>query len=172
MQLFKYSETVGLPVVCAENGKKAGVIKDIIFNPSDRVVKSFLLDRKGIEIGKKQVSFKNVLGLGRDALVISDESSLEEYTRKDKSGDIIGLRVFERSGNEVGTVADVDFDIGTGRVESIELSDGLFQDLVQGRNIMPLLGKVEFGEENIIVEKEAVEEMVNNGRGIKNGLLS
>lgn len=198
LQLFKYSETVGLPIVCADNGKKAGVIKDIIFNPAEREVKAFLLDRRGLELSKKQVLFKNVQGLGKDALIINNESVLQDYSSKSKGdnavkskqkfidkqrdidrqkvrddeGKLIGLHVFEKSGNEIGIVADVEFDTGTGRIESVELSDGLLQDIVQGRRRMPLFGKVEFGDDNMLVEKEAVEEMVNNGRGIKKGLLS
>jgi len=31
-----------------------------------------------------------------------------------------------------------------------------------------LIGKVEFGEENILVDNEAVEEMMETGGGIKN----
>ena len=69
-------------------------------------------------------------------------------------------------------ITDITFDSSTGRLESLEVSDGLLQDLVKGRQMLPLFGKVEFGEENVLVEKEAVEEMVNSGGGIKNRLLS
>ena len=53
----------------------------------------------------------------------------------------------------------------------MEVSDGLLQDIITGRNILPLFGKVEFGEENILVDKEAVEEMLSNGGGLKKKLF-
>lgn len=178
MQLLRFTEAVGLPVVCAKNGKKAGMVKEIIINPSEREVTAFLLERKGLELGKKQVLFKNVLGIGRDALVIDNTDAVTDVTGSGQNADskakdsIMGLHVFEKSGTEIGVVADVIFDIGTGRIEGVEISDGLLQDLVQGRQVLPLFGKVEFGEDNLMVEKEAVEEMANNGKGIKNKLLS
>ncbi len=178
MQLFRYSEAIGLPVICADSGKRAGMVKDVFFNPQERLVAAFLMERKGVEVSHRQILFGDVLGIGRDALIIDKKDLIAEISREDRidglNGEkhLLGLHVFEKSGSDVGVVKDVIFDIGTGRIESVEVSDGIIQDLVQGRQILPLFGKVEFGAESIIVEKEAVDEMVNNGGGIKNRLLS
>jgi len=59
------------------------------------------------------------------------------------------------------------FDLKHGKIDGIEVSDGLLQDIVKGRSVLPLIGKVEFGEENILVDNEAVEEMMETGGGIK-----
>ncbi len=174
--LQKYSEVLNLPVVCVNNGKKAGVVKDIIFCPENREVRAFLLEHRGLEIRKKVVKLKSILSLGTDALIIDGPDCVESlgkasYTAEFKDeGSILGLRIFTRSGEELGIVRDVIFDWQTGRIEGFEVSDGLFQDILQGRKILPLFGKVEFGEENVLVEKEAVEEMENTGGGIRNML--
>ena len=174
--LHRYSEVLNLPVVCANNGKKAGVIKDIIFCPENREVSALLLEHKGLEIKKKVVRLKDILNLGDDAVIINSPDCVESlgkasYTNEFKDeGSILGLRIFTRSGDELGIVKDVIFDWQTGRIEGFEVSDGLLQDIMQGRMILPLFGKVEFGEENVLVEKEAVEEMENTGGGIKNRL--
>jgi len=39
------------------------------------------------------------------------------------------------------------FDLKHGKIDGIEVSDGLLQDIVKGRSVLPLIGKVEFGEE-------------------------
>ena len=174
--LHRYSEALNLPVVCANNGKKAGVIKDIIFCPENKEVRAFLLEHKGLEIRKKIVKLKSILSLGGDAVIIDSPDCVESlgkasYTAEFKDeGSILGLRIFTRAGEELGIVKDVIFDWRTGRIEGFEVSDGLLQDIMQGRRILPLFGKVEFGEENVLVEKEAVEEMENTGGGIKNKL--
>lgn len=178
MQLLKYSEAIGLPAVCADNGKKAGTVKDLLFDIPQKRVLAFLMERKGVEIGRKQILFENVRSLGSDALIIDTEKAVVEYSSKSKNfcGEdncgLIGLHVFEKSGTEIGVVADLAFDASTGRIESVEVSDGLLQDLVGGRQRLPLFGRVEFGDGNMLVDREAVEEMVNNGGGIKNRLLS
>lgn len=169
----RYSEIVGLPVICADNGKKVGIIHDVIFCPKTREVRGFLLERKGCEISKKVVRLKDVVNLGRDALIINDCSCISKVLSRKGSPELMdkaevrGLRIYTRSGEDLGVVKDVLFDYKTGTIEGFEISDGLLHDLVQGRNILPLFGKVEFSEESILVDKEAIEEMSNTGGGLK-----
>ncbi len=173
----RYSEVVGLPVICVDNGKKVGIVKDVIFCPKSKEVKALLLERKGCQIRKKAVAFDNILSLGKDAVIVNDCScarDLKELERseilKDK-GNIKGLRIYSKSGEDIGVVKDILFDYKSGIIEGVEVSDSLIQDIIQGRNILPLCGKVEFSEENILVDKEAVEEMMNTGGGLKKKLI-
>jgi uncharacterized protein YrrD len=176
--LHRYREVLNLPVICANNGKLAGVVKDVLFNTETREARAFLLEHKGFEIGKRLVLLKKVLSLGADAVVIDSEDCVLKVGRSayseffGKRERILGLRIFSRKGEDLGVVSDIIFDWTTGRIESIEVSDGIFQDVVRGRSLLPLFGKVEFSEENLLVDREAVEEMVNSGGGIKNRLLS
>ena len=34
--LHRYSEVLNLPVICAEDGSKAGIVKDILFSIGER----------------------------------------------------------------------------------------------------------------------------------------
>lgn len=173
MVLEKYSEVLGLPVICVSNGKKIGIIKDMVFSPKMKELKAFLLERRGCQINGKVILLKDVLDLGRDALIVNDCSCAKSPKKVKNTGDlgengkIKGLKVYTRSGEDMGVVEDVIFDHKTGVVEGVEVSNGLMQDIVQGRNILPLFGKVEFSEENILVDKEAIEEMSNTGGGLK-----
>jgi uncharacterized protein YrrD len=165
---------IGLPVVCATDGKRVGLIKDIVFCPKEKKMVAFLVERKGYEILKKVVFIKDVLSLGKDALIINDLNDVKDLRKVQDSpefkekGDILGLRIYTRSGEEIGVAKDVLLDFTHGKIDGIEVSDGLIQDILKGRNILPLIGKVEFGEENILVDSESVEEMMETGGGIKN----
>lgn len=169
----KYSEVVGLPVICMDTGKKTGIVKDMIFCPKNKEIKGFVMERKGCEIYRRVVFLKDVLNVGRDALIISTQDCVKKIRRRENieelrgKGEIRGLKVYSKWGNDLGVVKDIIFDCKTGIVEGVEVSDGLLQDIIEGRNVLPLFGKVEFSEENIIVEREAVEEMIGTGGGLK-----
>jgi uncharacterized protein YrrD len=172
--LERYSEVLGLPVICVEDGKKVGVVKNIIFCPKRKKLLAFLLECKSYELNKKVVLAEDVIKLGKDAVIIKDLSSLkalrkakntDEFTEK---GEVIGLRVYSKAGDDMGVVKDVIFDYKSCTIDGVEISDGLLQDIVKGRSVLPLLGKVEFGESIILVDKEAVEEMMETGGGLKN----
>lgn len=178
MGIVRCSEVTGLPVICIENGKRIGIVKDVIFSPSHRKVSAFLLEGSGYKPYKKVVMLEDVMSLGKDAVMINSYSrkkivkkGINEGKLNDK-GEIRGLKIYSKSGEELGEVKDVLFDYQTGLVEGVEVSDGLFQDIIQGRKILPLFGKVEFSDESMLVDREAVDEMMNTGGGIKKKLLN
>lgn len=172
----KYSEVVGLPVICIDNGRKLGIVSNVIFCPKRKEVKGFELERKGCEIRRKVIFLRDIVNVGRDAVVVSDCTCITRMRKlntneelKDK-GEVNGLRIYSKNGEDLGVVKDILFDCSTGSIEGLELSDGLLQDIVQGRNILPLFGKVEFSDESILVDRVAVEEMSPTGGGLKNFL--
>jgi uncharacterized protein YrrD len=177
MTLEKYSEVIGLPILCVDSGKRIGVVSDIIFSPETREARALLLEHKGCTLGKQVVLLRDVVSLGRDAVIVEDGNciqKLKDAERKEHlngKARIHGMRIYTRTGNDLGTVKDVLFDYSTGTIEGVEVSDGLFQDLAQGRNMIPLLGRVEFGEDSILVDREAIEEMTGTGGGLKKKIM-
>ena len=177
MGVLKCSEVIGLPVICTDDGKKIGVVEDLIFTPMKKEVKALLLERTGYEICKKVVLMKDIAYLGKDAVMVNSKSCKTEMRKAasngalEDKGEIRGLTVYSKSGEDLGEVKDVLFDCKTGVVEGVEVTGGLFQDIMQGRKILPLFGKVEFSEESVLVDREAVDEMVATGGGIKKKLL-
>ena len=175
--LHRYSEVLNLPVLCADNGKKAGVVKDVIFGLVNKKVMALLLEQNGLSLKKKVVLLEKLLGLGSDAAIVNSMSSVSNMDRTAFSetfrdeGALLGLKVFSKAGGDLGTVKDVMFDWQTGRIEGFEVSGGMIQDVMQGRKLIPLFGKVELGEEFVVVGNEAVEEMEDTGGGIRNRLL-
>lgn len=173
----RYSEVMGLPVICVDNGKKIGTVRDLIFYPKLKKVRAILLERTGCHISKKAILLDEVLSLGKDAVIVSDcscakkISEIEKNENMGKKGTLMGLRIYSKSGEDFGTVKDILFDFKTGTIEGLELSDCLVYDIIQGRNIIPLFGKVEFSEENILVDREAIDEMQNTGGGLIKKLL-
>jgi uncharacterized protein YrrD len=174
--LRKYSEVLNLPVICADSGKKAGIVKDILFSIEERQVKALLLERERVSVKKRVVFLSELISLGTDAAIIDNSGCVSDMDRIafkksfEDEGSLIGLKVFSKAGGEVGIVRDVIFDCRTGRIEGFEISDGLLQDVMNGRKLLPLFGKVELGKEFAVVEKEAVDEMEGTGGGIKGRL--
>ncbi|MFY9567830.1 MAG: PRC-barrel domain-containing protein [Acetivibrionales bacterium] len=175
--LHRYSEVLNLPVICAEDGSKAGIVKDILFSIGERQAKALLLEQRGMTVRRRVVFLDELLSIGGGAVIVGSYASVTDMDRasfKNAFGDeggLLGTKVYSKAGGEVGVIKDVVFDLRTGRIEGFEISDGLLQDVIRGRKLLPLAGKVEFGEEFAVVDTEAVEEMKETGGGIKNRLL-
>jgi len=176
VMLKKYSNVLGLPVISAKDGMRIGTLKDIAFCKDNKGIHGFILEKDNHALKGNVVLLHNVLSLGNDALIIESPDCLLEYRKFKKVCDIQediqlrGLKIYTHSGDHIGIVQDVLFDYKTGKVEGVQVSDGLVQDLLMGRKILPFLGRVEIGNANILVENEAVEEMMNTGGGFRSRL--
>jgi uncharacterized protein YrrD len=174
--LKKYSEVLGLPVITAKDGMKIGTLKDIVFSSDNKGIIAFILEKDSHIIKGNIILLEHVRSLGNDALIIDDSCCLLDY-RKFKKGSNInkevklrGLKIYTHSGEDIGVVQDVFFDYRTGKVEGVQVSDGWVQDILMGRNILPFLGRVEINSRNILVDNEAVEEMMSTGGGLRSRL--
>lgn len=174
--LKKYSEILGLPVIVTKDGMKIGTIKDLAFRNDNKGVVAFIIEKDSHFVKGNIILLRDVRSLGNDALIIDDPDCLLEFKVLKKTGDIQekvmlrGLKIYTHAGDDIGTVQDVFFDYKTGKVEAVQVSDGWVQDILVGRSILPFFGRVEINNKNILVENEAVEEMMNTGGGLRSRL--
>jgi len=172
--LVKIREILGLPVIYSDGSKSPGFLKDIIINVNEKQVKAFVVEKTGLKKNKTIFGFEDIHDVGAGALIAKkipdtkryeNEKYEENYHVNKKFSDIdkkkYEIKVYSKDGDDLGFVKDIFFNLQTGYIEAFELSDGLIDDIIGGRKIIPLIGKYEFGEENIVVGTEAVEEMTN-----------
>lgn len=165
----KFSEVVGLPVICAEDGKKIGIVSDVVFLQSSRKVEALVLQKEGYQIHNKLIKVESIKNLGNDAVIVNDCSCVtKEKNWLHEKNSVLGQHIYSKTGLDLGIVKDIIFDYKNATIEGFEVSDGIITDLFDGRKIIPLFGRVEFGEDTILVDNEAIEEISPTGGGINN----
>ena len=124
--LHRYSEVLNLPVICAEDGSKAGIVKDILFSIGERQAKALLLEQRGMTVRRRVVFLDELLSIGGGAVIVSSYASVTDMDRasfKNAFGDeggLLGTKVYSKAGGEVGVIKDVVFDWRTGRIVGCE----------------------------------------------------
>ncbi len=177
MLLHRYSEVLNMPVVCVNNGRSIGTVKDVILNLDSKDVMGILLVHQRLCFGMQVIMLDDINNISTDAVVAESRDNVkkmkkEAYEKTFASNEsLIGRRVFSRSGSELGIIRDFIFNSRSGRIEELDISEGVLQDIMSGRKRLPLIGRTEFGEEFAVVDNEAVEEMEESGGGLKNKLL-
>ena len=78
-----------------------------------------------------------------------EESSI--YDRK------MGDNLFNADGEELGILSDFVIDPEQKWVKGVEVSAGIFKDMLEGRNVLPLQGIRWVTEENAIISQEGSE---------------
>ncbi|HEY2766244.1 MAG TPA: PRC-barrel domain-containing protein [Pseudonocardiaceae bacterium] len=165
--LLRARELTGRPVVSLD-GELIAEIKDVVFDRAGGQIAGFTLRNPGLfsRSRKDSLPWSGVHGVGRDAVMMPDESVLlptaelapQEESRK---GDVLDDRVLTDNGRDLGRVVDVVLQSGQ-RLEvvgyEIEASEALG---TAGRRVfIPLPATVAVSGENLIVPA-AVTEFVS-----------
>lgn len=140
-------EIIGLPVYKQQTGERLGWIKDILFDDKSNTVTGIILEKDSLlDSETLQIARDYILSCPKDCFFIDyyEPGQLPGTSWLKK----IGSQVYDREGEAKGTVGDVFVDNKVQTVLGYEISDGLFADLLNGREAV--------FEENIIAESQDV----------------
>ncbi|ACL69329.1 PRC-barrel domain-containing protein [Halothermothrix orenii] len=161
--MYKGIEIIGLPVVEINTGRVLGEVEDIIFSEFDGLVKGFVIRNKN----KYFLETHNINRIGEDAITVLSQDLLKpweehntveenEQTFQTLNNTIFGERVMTTSGKEVGKVKDLIIDENKNSVIGFELTEGVIQDLLEGRNLLPLSNNLIYGQDTLLLDEEGV----------------
>lgn len=156
----KASDLIGLPVISKETGKKIATIKEIIYSEKKNKVVGFLVNEGGFFREAKLIQFNNVDSIGKDALIIENENLVEKSSFLPEINQLINEKkiaedeILTEDGESIGHIRDIIIDVGNGTVLGFILTEGLIQDLKEGRNVLPYNIETIFGENSIIISNE------------------
>lgn len=145
------SDLLALPVL-DDHGREVGAVKEVLVNLARGRLAALVVPGKTAEpilvptdnflVGSEHVRLgQGSLLSGEDAGKLRKGNLALEQIRQ--------LTVFTRSGNRLGKVQDLILD-GV-RIDALELSDGLIQDVFQGRDTVELGRDICFQESKIII---------------------
>lgn len=170
--LIRQSECTGLPIISFESSKIIGRVKEFLFVEDVRKFFGIMLDGELFNKDKVILS-KNVIKIGKGAIIVDGEDVIKDlknvlgynqflYQFRDKE-------IYTKDGKNLGMVKDIRINEINGDVECLEISDGIISDLINGRGILPLIGKIAFSSDCILVENEAYQELQTTREDTKKG---
>ena len=150
----KGEELVGLSVMTVEKGDLLGEIVDVIYMPVSRKLVGFLITK---DKNKYFIASHNIKEVGRDVVIVNDPDCLQECHEipgmgiKCEGNTLAGQKVVTTSGRELGIVSDLVIDEKDLSVVGYEISSGLIQDLLEGRDILSLEKDIQYGKDGLIL---------------------
>ncbi|KUL35458.1 PRC-barrel domain-containing protein [Streptomyces regalis] len=152
---MRASEITKKPVVTLA-GDDLGQVKDLVFDASTGSIRCFTLAGRGLLAGPlhRALLWRNVHALGPDAVMVRDESALEEddtaaqpSAKEPAGGNVLGVAIMTRSGARLGTVTDAVVEAGkTPVVAGYEIETPEHR-----RVLLPVAGPVTVSGERVLV---------------------
>lgn len=172
--LKKAKGLLGLSIIIMDTGKEIGDIKAILFSKEKKKVLGFLIDEGGWFKGAKIILFKDIYKIGKDNIIINNKEVIMSSTKIPEVEKILEneyhlfeMQVLDDNGNNIGHIENIIFDDKNGKILSLEVSDGAFEDVLNGRLNIPISEDVKFEKERVIVSSKYMSGISKSG-GLKN----
>lgn len=165
----KYIDVRGCSVV-DEKGNLYGRVEDSLLDIKKLKIPSFIVLNKNIISNYNLLLLKDIEKYD-DVIVIKNRVySLKRYSVKKFSfvllNNYIGKEILDLKGKIVGILDDIIFDEFNGDIKALILKRGFFEDLFDGRKVIIINEKTNFGKEKIIVDDENID--ITNSISFKN----
>ena len=147
-------EIVGLPVIKLSTGKELGLVTDLSWNHDQRKIKTISLGTGGVVSRMEPIPVGNIAFMGQDAVTVADEATAggKADSDGDKSiGAVAGVLVVTDTGRNLGTLQDLVFDDNCALLVGYEVSGGLVEDFISGREVLPPEAVLVWGAEAVVV---------------------
>lgn len=143
LTLRKSQEIIGLTVTSRESGKQLGAVVDLLFNHEQQFV-GCMLEHCGWWRHRCFLPIDSIYKIGKDAVMAQSAASLTPFTKKERaytcllSGDtrLKGRPTLLANGTFLGLIENVYFLPDMGTLIGYELSNGLLNDLREGRKVV------------------------------------
>lgn len=155
--MIRYNQLITLKVIDKNSNEPIGSIKDVLYSEDYRrvnflIVKSNKLIRNKFIIDYNGLCFRK----GNKALFIQKLDTANNKIDKYIENTIEGIKLINREirnedGECMGFVRDVVINREDGRVDGFIITEGLLEDILYGRNFIPLIDTISINEQYICV---------------------
>ncbi|WP_172839159.1 PRC-barrel domain-containing protein [Thermanaeromonas toyohensis] len=160
--LVKGRELMGLPVINLA-GEELGRVQDLAWEEGNLYLRGILISPVGLFTGPRFLELTEIQTCGPDALTINKNQALSNGLPEGslRWADFRGKRVLDTTGKELGILEDVEIEWPSGRVVKLEVSKGLVEDLLNGRQLVDIEGNsVTWGPDVVLIN---VREKIKPG---------
>lgn len=154
----KWSELQGIAVVSLADGKKVGTCDDFYFEPRTQEV--YALRVKTGLLSHKMLPVASISAIGKDAVTTVNEGELRGESEGEPvvtalaGQNLHKYRVLSESGNLVGTIGNILFDVTTPtkpQIAAFELAGGLRELLGRRYPTFPAAQVVSYGQDVLVI---------------------
>ena len=165
--LIKISDILGLPLISTSEGEKLGMVHEVLLNLAKGVITGFILDNGGFLREAKIVDISQIKCIGEGAVTVPAgelkyEKTLEKFTDCQRYKEFITKPVFTQSGKNLGIIQDVFVNVSNGHIVGFEVSEGIINDILEGRGIIPLPKSTIYGKDTVVVPNYVIDFFEKN----------
>ncbi len=163
----KSKQILNLPVFSLEEGQQIGKVKGLVADPAKKAVVALIIEEKDRSREQKFIPFNRLHSIGENAITVERSNfiqkgaSLPEIVKLAKEKvEILGTRIVLENGTILGQVDEYYIDLQTGEIVGLEVSEGVFNNVIQGRTYLDASFIRTLGKEVTVCTDDCLHHLV------------
>lgn len=171
--MIRSKKLIGAEIIESDSGKRLGSIKGVLFSPPEKKIKGFIMSCRLWYRGDSLVDIEHIKSIS-ECIMVSDSN---DFLIISKAADlksaalfmnrIFGIKVVTESGERLGYIDDIIIDEKEFKIEGYVLTDGIVEDLLNGKSIISYDEDIVFGEDVAVVKNSKSFSVMKNDAWIK-----
>lgn len=170
----KASEIIGLPIICLSKNCKFMEVKDLIYSQSKYKIEALVIQEGKFFQDRKVIIFQDVIKFEENSIIILDKDSIRSFKNNSNTcnessvtEDLFGIEVTFEGGFNIGLVKDITFETLSGKLEHLVVTEGIFDDLIEGRPMIPIENSLHMNQNPLIISSNSSKKIICNTGGLK-----
>ncbi|WP_353892557.1 PRC-barrel domain-containing protein [Proteinivorax hydrogeniformans] len=150
---------VGMPLLAIDKGEKVGEFCEGYISTLEHKLAGLIL-RKASIISQPYGVLPSQVNVGESAIVLKEKEKpkiLDLHEHCLPYARIKEKPIYSKNGENLGNIQDVLFLKETGQILGFEVSDGVVNDILNGRGIIPVPSSTIYGKDTIVVPNEVID---------------
>ncbi len=172
--MLKVSDIIGFKIICGDNRKFEGEVKDAILDLNARKLIGLIIDYGSVIHHTRVIDFNNIYEISRNKVIIKFRKNISQLKSIDfnkrnikKNESILGIEVIGEEENLFGFIQDVIFEEKSGNILGFILTNGIVDDIYNGVEILPIHGPIYFDKQRFVISKSSKKSILKNIGGLK-----
>jgi len=172
--MIKETNLVRLPILNENYEPLEYEIINIVYSIENYHILGFNLNTLNSEKQKKVLLFKKVKDITEKGILIYSQNDIVNVDELNEMKDmfnnhkpVIGYEIYLNNDQIIGVVKDTLLQISSGRILGFIISEGVFDDLINGYSFLPLDEGIDLDEYKIILKDEEELKILPQVGGLK-----
>lgn len=139
--MIRYKELLTLKIISQKNNESVGKVVDLLYSDDYRKITNFIVKNNNLIKNKTKIPYNDINFDDNDRILILGEDEVLEYEKGKGTGEefkFIDKEIRFKNNECVGYVKDIVINIYNGSIEGFIITEGIVEDLIKGRNYLPL----------------------------------
>lgn len=155
--MIRYKQLLTIKLYDKDTNQPIGRIDDVIYSDDYKKISSLIIKNDNLIKNKAIINYNDVFFVNNNKIIYLNntnifKSKLQKNLEDKKEGiKFLEKEVINENNHCIGYIKDVVINIENGTIDGFIITEGLFEDLIKGRNYIPLLDNIEINDNHIFI---------------------